>query len=80
MNKEIMRKAMIEYARDSYFRNRDPYSAEQWVTVLNCYARHESTKACAEAAGMSRNEAALLYCRMAIALTEKALSQARSRG
>lgn len=79
MNKEIMRNAMIEYARDQYFRNRDPYSAEQWVTVMNCYARHDSTQVCADSAGMSRNEAALLYCRMAIAVTERALQEAHQR-
>jgi hypothetical protein len=77
MNKEIMRNAMIDYARGQYGARRDPYSAEQWATVMNCYARRENTQTCAVKAGMRPYEAALLYCRFSIALAETALSRSR---
>lgn len=77
MNKEIMRNAMIDYVRGQYAGRRDPYTAEQWVTVMNCYARREHTGVCAEKADMSPYEAALLYCRFSIVLAETALARSR---
>jgi len=78
MNKEIMRNAMIDYARSQYEGSRDPYSAEQWVSVMNSYVRHENTHDCALKADMSSYEAALLYCRFSIALAETALCRSRA--
>lgn len=78
MNREVMRHAMIDYARECYRRGDNRYSAEQWVSVMNSYARQLDPDTCARHAGISPLEASLLYCRFAIVLTEEALGAARN--
>jgi hypothetical protein len=78
MKTELMRSAMIDYVREQYRNPENRYSADQWVSVMNCYVRHCNTEECAKLSDMRRSEAALLYTKLAIAVAEKALSQARS--
>ena len=73
MKPELMRSAMIGYARECYRREDNRYSAEQWICVMNSYAHHLDPYACAKAAKISELEAALLYCRFSIVLSEEAL-------
>jgi hypothetical protein len=77
MNKELMRHAMIDYARECCRREDNRYTPEQWVSVMNSYARHHDVELCAEKAEITPLEAALLYCRYSIVLSEKALSTSR---
>ena len=50
MNKELMRHAMIDYARECCRREDNRYTPEQWVSVMNSYARHHDVELCAEKA------------------------------
>lgn len=78
MNKDVMRHAMIDYARECYRREENRYSAEQWVSVMNSYVHHTDPAVCAESAGITPLEASLLYCRFSIVLTGHALEAMRS--
>ncbi|MDO4414622.1 MAG: hypothetical protein Q4C20_06045 [Erysipelotrichaceae bacterium] len=78
MNKNIMRRAMIDYARNSYRREDNRYTAEQWINVMNGYVHHLDPAVCAERAEISPLEASLLYCRFSIVLSEEALKSFHS--
>lgn len=78
MNKDVMRHAMIDYARECYRREENRYSADVWVSVMNSYVRHADPETCALNAGITPLEASLLYCRFSIILTEAAMDSMRS--
>lgn len=80
MNKDVMKRAMIGYVRECCRRDDNPYSPEQWVSVMNSYARHLDTGLCAANADITPLEAALLYCRFSIVLTEEALHDSLRHG
>ena len=77
MNKDVMKHAMIDYARDCYRRGDNTYTADQWVSIMNGYAGHLAPEECARRAGITSLEASLLYCRFSIILTEAALTESR---
>lgn len=77
--RKVVHEALKAYARTQIRHPRNTLTPVQWVDLLNCYAGHISSSACAEKVGITPAQAEMWYCHFSLAVTSYALALMRRK-